>query len=190
MAKKLTIKEQLMKDYTYLTENDFYPEKKSGKDVIKHMGCERIARNEGVKYSEPRFLKIERDHCVLYCAATLGEGADMRMEWTVGEADLKSNCFNQYVHSMAEKRCKDRLVLKLLGVYGEIYSGEEDFVDDLPRPEQKVKMATDKQKKLVARLINETGNEPLEDEEYDSMTMADASKLIDLYNEEKANKGE
>lgn len=183
MATKLTIKQQLLKDYNYLTENDFYVESKSGKDVIKHMGCERIARNEGIKYSEPRFLTVQRDHSVLYCAATLND----KMEWTIGEADLKSNCFNKYVHSMAEKRCKDRLILKLIGVYGEIYSDTEDFIDFLPK-NNNVKMASDKQKKLVARLINETGNQPLEDEEYDNMTGVDASKLIDLYNEEKANK--
>ena len=190
MGNKITIVGQLLDKYNFLKKDDFYKEKRSGKDIIKHHACERIARHEGVKYSEPRFLKTERDHSVLYCAATIGEGADMKMEWTVGEADLKSNCFNQYVHSMAEKRCKDRLILKLIGVYGEIYSSEEDFVDNLPKPEAEIKMATDPQKKLVASLINQTGNKPLEDEEYDSMTMADASKLIDLYNEEKSNKGE
>ena len=66
-------------------------------------------------------------------------------------------------------------------------SDTEDFVDDTPKTTN-VKMASDKQKKLIARLINETGNQPLEDEDYDNMTGVDASKLIDLYNEEKANK--
>ena len=175
MTKK-TVVQQLKEKYNFLEDQDFYKEKRSGKWLIKHNACERIAKHEGIKYSEPRFLKVERDHSVLYCAATLND----RMEWTIGEADLKSNCFNQYVHSMSEKRCKGRLILKLIGVYGDIYTSEEDFVDDLERPKFKEKMATDKQKKLIASLISQIGEEPLEDEDYDNMTMADASKLIEL----------
>jgi len=187
MANKITIVAQLLDKYNFLKKDDFYKEKRSGKDIIKHHACERIARHEKIKYSEPRFLVVQRDHSVLYCAATIGEGEDLKMEWTVGEADLKSNCFNQYVHSMAEKRLKDRLILKLIGVYGEIYSSEEDFVDNLPKNQ---KIATGPQKKLVANLRNELGHQPLDDTEYDSMTMSDASILINLYNEEKSNKGE
>lgn len=187
MTKTITIEQQLMSRYDFLKKDDFYPEKHSGQMLIKHKACEKIARHEGIKYAEPRFLKVERDHSVLYCAATLGE----KMEWTIGEADLNSNCFNKYVHSMSEKRCKDRLILKLIGVYGDIYSTEEDFVDDLERPDRgPLKLASDKQKVLVSKLMNELGYEPMEDEEYDALTMKDASSLIDLYNKEKANKGE
>ena len=185
MAKKLTIEKQLMEKYDFLTDKDFYPEKHSGQMLIKHNACERIASHEGIKYSEPRFLKVERDHSVLYCAATLGD----KMEWTIGEADLKSNCFNKYVHSMSEKRCKGRLILKLIGVYGDIYTSEETFVDDFESVTTNTRLASDKQKKLVANLRNELGHQPLDDTEYDSMTMADASTLITLYNEEKNNKG-
>ena len=170
---KLTVKEQLISEYKYITEDDFYPEKRSNKDIIKHSGCEKIARNVGIKYSEPRFLTVQRDHSVLYCAATLGD----RMEWTVGEADLKSNCFNKYVHSMAEKRCKDRLILKLIGVYGDIYSDTEDIIDDINKPNNN--LATDKQKKYVATLLIDTGSEPMADEEYDNLTKKDAGDLIE-----------
>ena len=45
-----------------------------------------------------------------------------------------------------------------------------------------MKKATIKQKKLIASLINQISDEPLEDEEYDNMTMADASKLIYIKN--------
>ena len=175
MAKKLTVKEQLLKDYDFITEDDFYPEKRSGKDIIKHSGCERIARNVGIKYAEPRFLTVQRDFSVLYCAATLED----RMEWTIGEADLNSNCFNKYVHSMAEKRCKDRLILKLIGVYGDIYSDTEDFVDDINKPNNEPQKASDKQKKYIATLLTETGSEPITDEDYDKLTKQEGGQLIE-----------
>tara|TARA_R100001443_G_C3349122_1_gene176413 strand:- start:992 stop:1555 length:564 start_codon:yes stop_codon:yes gene_type:complete len=187
MAEKLTIEKQLLERYDFLKEGDFYPEKHSGQMLIKHNACERIASHEGIKYSEPRFLKVDRDHSVLYCAGTLGE----KMEWTIGEADLKSNCFNKYVHSMAEKRCKGRLILKLIGVYGDIYTSEETFVDDFERPTRNAKMASNKQKSLLSKLYDETGEVQMSDEDWENLTMQDASKLIDLLNEQKANqKGE
>ena len=34
-------------------------------------------------------------------------------EWTFGEADKKTNCHNNYIFAMAEKRLKDRLTLKI-----------------------------------------------------------------------------
>jgi hypothetical protein len=49
--------------------------------------------------------------------------------WTTGEA-TKANCRNPYYAAMCEKRLKDRLTLKLLGVHGigGIYSEDEaDF---------------------------------------------------------------
>ena len=47
-----------------------------------------------------------------------------RSEWSYGEASDK-NCQNKYPLAMAEKRAKDRVILKLVGLHGYIYSEDE-----------------------------------------------------------------
>ena len=51
-------------------------------------------------------------------------GGQMNQAWSIGEASSK-NCTNEYRWAMAEKRAKDRVILKLLGVAGDMYSEEE-----------------------------------------------------------------
>ena len=50
-------------------------------------------------------------------------------EWTIGEAMPinidRGNNKQQYPFAMAEKRAKDRVILKLLGLHGHVYSQEE-----------------------------------------------------------------
>jgi hypothetical protein len=53
-------------------------------------------------------------------------------EWSIGECAPYNNK-NSYPFAMAEKRAKDRVVLKLLGLHGEIYS--EDEAEDF-KPQQ------------------------------------------------------
>jgi len=58
-----------------------------------------------------------------------------RLEWSVGEA-APANNKNAYPWAMAEKRAKDRVILKLIGLHGLAYSEEEadDFKDSKPAP--------------------------------------------------------
>jgi hypothetical protein len=65
-----------------------------------------------------------------------------RVEWATGEASPKNNK-NGYPWAMAEKRAKDRVVLKLVGIHGLVYS--EDEADDFKASEPK---ATDQNKSL------------------------------------------
>jgi hypothetical protein len=55
---------------------------------------------------------------------------DKRTEWSFGEAAPKNNK-NAYPYAMAEKRAKDRVILKLVGLHGLVYSEEES--DDFKR---------------------------------------------------------
>jgi hypothetical protein len=53
--------------------------------------------------------------------------------WSIGEADNK-NCKNLYFGAMAEKRGKDRVILKLINAYEYgIYSEEE--AEDFKKPQ-------------------------------------------------------
>jgi hypothetical protein len=57
-----------------------------------------------------------------------------RTEWSFGEA-TSYNSQNLYYAAMAEKRAKDRVILKLLNLHGNVYSEEEadDFKKDVPK---------------------------------------------------------
>lgn len=97
-----------------------------GTAVISHKALERIAAKAGIKYALPTIIRSERDEAVLLVSGTLGE----RMEWSIGEALVNVNYRVSgkqagYVWAMAEKRAKDRVILKLVSLHGLAYSEEE-----------------------------------------------------------------
>ena len=55
-------------------------------------------------------------------------------EWSIGEA-APYNTTNKYPYAMAEKRAKDRVILKLVGLHGDVYSEEEadEFKNQKPK---------------------------------------------------------
>ena len=124
---------------------------------------ERIAEQEGVIFENPEFKIVERDCCVLYGTAVIQDKETKKpiyAEWTIGEADKKTNCHNNYIFAMAEKRLKDRLTLKLVGAYEYgVYSDTE--ADSFKQsPEEKIMnqpYATKQQKKAIDKLLKETG---------------------------------
>jgi hypothetical protein len=90
--------------------------------VIYHKAVELIAAKAGVKFSEPKTIEsnAEKKIAVLSVTGTLGDHS----EWSIGEATPYNNK-NSYPYAMAEKRAKDRVVLKLVGLHGDVYSEEE-----------------------------------------------------------------
>lgn len=105
--------------------------------VIYHKVLERIAAAEAITYETPQVLVAEKDAAVILVTGARGEGS--RAEWSIGEATPKNNK-NAYPFAMAEKRAKDRVILKLIGLAGFAYSEEEadDFKDARPanQPQQ------------------------------------------------------
>lgn len=105
-----------------------------GTAVISHKALERIAAKAGIKYASPTIIRAERDEAVLLVSGTLGD----RMEWSIGEALVNVNYRVSgkqagYVWAMAEKRAKDRVILKLVSLHGLAYSEEEaDEFKDRP----------------------------------------------------------
>lgn len=106
-----------------------------GTRVIYHQALERIAVRENVVWDKPEFLIKEKDCAVVMAAATLGE----RYEWSVGEAHIGVNYRVSgkqaaYPFAMAEKRAKDRVILKLIALHGLVYSEDEadDFKNSAP----------------------------------------------------------
>ena len=124
--------------------------------VVKHKALERLAAALKISYAPPQVLRAERDEAVILVTGTIGD----MTEWSVGEAIVvpmrdtgEKNQWGKpimepvdgaignyqvspkqasYVWAMAEKRAKDRVILKLAGLHG-AYS--EDEADDFKQTE-------------------------------------------------------
>jgi hypothetical protein len=97
-----------------------------GTPVIYHKVLERIAAQAKITFDPPSILRAERDEAVILVTGRMGE----RAEWSIGEAlvDVNYRVSGKqaaYVWAMAEKRAKDRVILKLIELHGLVYSEEE-----------------------------------------------------------------
>jgi hypothetical protein len=97
-----------------------------GTPVIYHKVLERIAAQAKITFDPPSILRAERDEAVILVTGRMGE----RAEWSIGEAlvDVNYRVSGKqaaYVYAMAEKRAKDRVILKLIELHGLVYSEEE-----------------------------------------------------------------
>lgn len=107
-----------------------------GTAVIYHKTLERIAAFAKIAFDEPKIIRAERDEAVIQVTGRMGE----RVEWSIGEALIGANYRVSgkqaaYVYAMAEKRAKDRVILKLIELHGFVYSEEEadEFKEERPR---------------------------------------------------------
>lgn len=130
--------------------------KTQGQTVILHKALERIAARAQIVFDPPTVLRAERDEAVLLVTGRMrftgpqpegllpGEVYPLdlteRVEWSIGEALVNVNYRVSgkqagYVYAMAEKRGKDRVILKLIELHGFAYSEDEadDFRDGKPR---------------------------------------------------------
>ena len=122
----MNIKE-LSKKYN-LTKEDYWQESRSKKWIITHDACQKIGDMEGIIFGPPQVLNSEQNFVRMVISAKKG---DVLM-WSIGEADTK-NCKNLYFGAMAEKRGKDRVILKLINAYEYgIYSDVE--ADNFQKP--------------------------------------------------------
>lgn len=113
--------EAIRKEYD-LDASDFWQIPQNKQWVCKHAALEVVAAKAGLKFDAPTVLEAysQNGTVALVTGATMGD----RYEWATGEASPK-NCKNAYPWAMAEKRAKDRVVLKLVGIHGLVYSEDE-----------------------------------------------------------------
>ena len=139
----MNIKE-LSKKYN-LTKNDYWQESRSKKWIITHDACQKIGDMEGIIFGPPQVLNSEQNFVRMVISAKKGEV----LMWSIGEADNK-NCKNLYFGAMAEKRGKDRVILKLINAYEYgIYSDVE--ADNFQKPAEE--FYTEEQTGEFAKLI-------------------------------------
>lgn len=128
---KLPEKLEKLRTEHKLSRDDFW--QAHGAWCIKHKALERVGQAIGIKWEQPQILEQDSASAVsMIVTGRLGEVS----EWSVGEASPKNNK-NAYPWAMAEKRAKDRVILKLVGVAGDVYSEEE--ADDFKAARPKAK---------------------------------------------------
>lgn len=99
--------------------------------VLYHRAYEIIAARERITFDAPVIIEANSADKIVALLVTgrMGE----RVEWSIGEA-APGNCKNAYVYAIAEKRAKDRVIAKLVGLAEYVYSEDEaDEFKDGPR---------------------------------------------------------
>ena len=89
--------------------------------IITHDACEKIAAQENIQFGAPTIYRDSNKD-----VAIVGDAKrENKVIWSTGEAS-PNNCKAPYPFAMAEKRLKDRLILKLINAYEYgIYSDSE-----------------------------------------------------------------
>jgi hypothetical protein len=102
-----------------------------GTFVLLHETLERIAEKKKISFDPPELLHKETSP-VNVAMVVVGRmiiqthlGDIERTEWSIGECNESNLKVKNYPFAMAEKRAKDRVILKLCGISGEAYSSEE-----------------------------------------------------------------
>ena len=123
MPKQKTLPPRLLE---VLKEANLTPEEATwdchGTPVILHKACEKIAYLNNIVFDAPVVIESDagKKHAVMCVTGHMGENT----EWSIGEATPYNNK-NNYPYAMAEKRAKDRVILKLIGLHGHVYSQAE-----------------------------------------------------------------
>jgi len=97
-----------------------------GTRVILHKALEKIAAKKGITFDPPVHLVTDPANKQVAIQVTGRLIADFGVmeAWSIGEVS-PANCKNAYPFAMAEKRAKDRVILKLAGLHGYVYSEDE-----------------------------------------------------------------
>jgi hypothetical protein len=138
-----------------------------GKVVIYHACLERIAVKADIEFdTDVQVLRSERDEAVIKVVGRMpfipeGTEPKWRVEWSIGEAahvhegerDKRGNYRTKgnqsaYPYAMAEKRAKDRVILKLIELHGLVYS--EDEADEFKQEVAQAVAANPNQEKTWA----------------------------------------
>ena len=130
---------ELAKRYE-LGQDDFWQLPQNNRvHILTHDACEKIASIEGVRYEKPEWLSKGEGGVWAVQASGYKSDDPENILWTTGEAS-KQNCTAKYLVNMAEKRAKDRLVLKLIKAYEYGIKSEEE-ADEFKKPDTEVTTA-------------------------------------------------
>ena len=164
--------------------------------IALHKFLERVAQKLNIVFDEPKVMNCTSDEVALYVRGStmrVNDNSLYNQAWSIGEASGKNNK-NDYRWAMAEKRAKDRVILKLLGVAGDMYSEEE--ADEFKRQDdasgvQELKNEIKSEKAKATREFNkrvqeyQTSEEGLEIRYKNMYRLIQGMPQIDQYNRDK-----
>ena len=148
--------------------------------ILKHDALTKIAKNEGVVFHKPEVHIIYNDK-QFFGVAMYGEAElDGYKIWTTADSTTQ-NTMAKYYFNMAEKRLRDRQVLKLLDLYEYgLYSDVE--ADDFKNQASTNTKATDYMKNNIRQIIGAKGEYKKDKAEsiFRDISKEDAKKIKDL----------
>jgi hypothetical protein len=120
-----------------LATTDFWQIPQNKQWVCKHAALEVVAVKARVEWLPPQIIEANAPELVTSMVVT-GRMGD-RVEWATGETNATNYSVKgkqpAYPWAMTEKRAKDRVVLKLVGIHGLVYS-EDEMPSGEPAPSQ------------------------------------------------------
>lgn len=129
--------EAIRKEYG-LSKDDFWQIPQNKQWVCKHSALEIVAVKAKIAFDLP--MVIEKDAASLVTSLVVMGRMGDRVEWATGETNPTNYSVRgkqpSYPWAMSEKRAKDRVILKLVGIHGLVYS-EDEIGGEAPQPEQK-----------------------------------------------------
>lgn len=124
--------EQVLQKYNIAVTEAVWPMKRKNKKtgitkttwLIYHRYCEEIAARAHITFEQPELVPTTSDSKSVAVLVTGYLG--YAKEWSYGEATPDNNTKVPYPFAMAEKRAKDRVTLKLVGLHGFVYGEDEE----------------------------------------------------------------
>jgi hypothetical protein len=159
--------------------------------VAYHKAIERIAAKADIVFDMPQIIEANTaaKTATIVVRGKMGDNESYREEWSFGEASPANNK-NTYPFAMAEKRAKDRVVLKLVGLHGLVYSEEEN---DAFKASETPNTVTGPAVKSSAALKREGSWETivgdLREDLIDVQTVHSLNKLKDVYRAKAQEQG-
>lgn len=118
--------EAIRKEYG-LAATDFWQIPQNKQWVCKHSALEVVAFKASIKFDMPVFIETNAPGLVT-SLVVMGHMGD-RSDWATGETNPSNYHVKgkqpSYPWAMSEKRAKDRVILKLVGIHGLVYSDAE-----------------------------------------------------------------
>lgn len=162
-----------------LDKDDFWQIPQNKQWVCKHAALEIVATKAKVEWSAPQIIQADTANGIAVLSVT-GKMGD-RVEWSTGEASPKNNK-NAYPWAMAEKRAKDRVVLKLAGIHGLVYS-EDEMPDDVRRSNEQAgkEPSTKQQDKPISSAENKRQLAEIDKDLLDCHSEGDVKRCADIW---------
>ena len=107
---------------------------------VTHKALERVAALKNISFDPPTIIEsdVASKNVVIVVTGHMND----KSQWSFGEAANYNNK-NLYPYAMAEKRAKDRVILKLVGLHGYVYSEDESEAMANARPSEIVDVPED-----------------------------------------------